>query len=916
MESKILVMLSMESRSKGRQLMSRYRQTMAEAYAQVQVNENDYLKSKLTDTQIANIKQSWMRKTARDVTPSVKDMIKKMDIPTQLAIKHANINQLSKLVEAEDHEVSMAIGQLKTIGDYAAKLQSILQSKGDDYNIEAWVQAKITSAEDYINSVGHYMENNPDVSEELKETFSNAQIAVLKKQYEPLRNKKISMDNANKLGQLFTKFDKDKNALEKLYGGDIPFVSTMAMTRLMTKHGYKADQLNKIRKEELEEELFAEGVGHISGFRDDKEKANMISLAKQHGLKVEGNGLKAEEFRLSLDEAKFTDQQIKMAYGVANDPRYKSGNYSGAVSAIEKIAKGLSSHPAVQNVLKRTNENLDEGKMSQIDQMQKDGKSAAEIAKLMKLDVKTVKSILGEEEKLHEFKKMTVTFKSMADMAKVSTDLAKHGFTIDAKGMVMKVDGKGADLNKYATDLKNFYKASIRAESYSIDESADEDFYNPITEACWTGYKQVGMKDKGGKQVPNCVPEETVKEDKDHEISMARGELEAIADKATKLSSMLQGKSDEGNPLEAWVQSKITKAKDYINSVTDYVEYNPDMANEAVDDKKKMKKTDVEPENDAVEKKEGSDDKEKLKAELEKKDAEIQSLKVKAETEKAKVAKKETEKMVNPETGEPLLQVGIAYKHLRDKMKKESADYLQPKLNPTQIQNIKNTWKNKKKSDVTPAVKQMIKNMDVPTQLAIKDAGINLLSDLVEVTKDGAYAIGMSQAKKKYNDEPSLDKKTITKGHEIAKSILKKEETIVEFTSQQIKQAYGIANDPRYKQGNYSGAIAAIEKLAKGLSKHPDVQKVLKRTNENAEHPAKKVFEQIEGLKNKAEKSGMPYSILKKVYDRGMAAWRGGHRPGASQQQWAFARVNSFITKSSGTWGGADKDLAAKVKGK
>ena len=38
---------------------------------------------------------------------------------------------------------------------------------------------------------------------------------------------------------------------------------------------------------------------------------------------------------------------------------------------------------------------------------------------------------------------------------------------------------------------------------------------------------------------------------------------------------------------------------------------------------------------------------------------------------------------------------------------------------------------------------------------------------------------------------------------------------------------------------------------------------------------------------------------LKKVFDRGMAAWKGGHRPGASQHQWAFARVNSFITKSS-----------------
>src|SRR6056300_1454861 len=722
------------------------------------------------------------------------------------------------------------------------------------------------------------------MAQAMNEGAIQMQIATLKKAYEPMRNKRISLDNANKLSQIFNRFDSNKEMLKQLYKADIPFVSAMATSRLISKHNMKAQELMQIRKEGIEtstdelkqinEHFLSEGVGHISGFRNDKEKANMISLAKQHGLKIDDSGSK---LKLSGNMRKILDMQL----------------------AAQK--NGLKAEEVRLS--------LDEGKMSQIDQMQKDGKSAAEIAKLMKLDVKTVKSILGEEEKLHEFKKMTVTFKSMADMAKASTDLAKHGFTIDAKGMVMKVDGKGADLNK-------FYKASIRAESYSIDESADEDFYNPITEACWTGYKQVGMKDKGGKQVPNCVPEETVKEDKDHEISMARGELEAIADKATKLSSMLQGKSDEGNPLEAWVQSKITKAKDYINSVTDYVEYNPDMANEAVDDKKKMKKTDVEPENDAVEKKEGSDDKEKLKAELEKKDAEIQSLKVKAETEKAKVAKKETEKMVNPETGEPLLQVGIAYKHLRDKMKKESADYLQPKLNPTQIQNIKNTWKNKKKSDVTPAVKQMIKNMDVPTQLAIKDAGINLLSDLVEVTKDGAYAIGMSQAKKKYNDEPSLDKKTITKGHEIAKSILKKEETIVEFTSQQIKQAYGIANDPRYKQGNYSGAIAAIEKLAKGLSKHPDVQKVLKRTNENAEHPAKKVFEQIEGLKNKAEKSGMPYSILKKVYDRGMAAWRGGHRPGASQQQWAFARVNSFITKSSGTWGGADKDLAAKVKGK
>ena len=73
-------------------------------------------------------------------------------------------------------------------------------------------------------------------------------------------------------------------------------------------------------------------------------------------------------------------------------------------------------------------------------------------------------------------------------------------------------------------------------------------------------------------------------------------------------------------------------------------------------------------------------------------------------------------------------------------------------------------------------------------------------------------------------------------------------------------------------------------------------------------------LDENEGLKNKAKKSGMPYSILKKVYDRGMAAWKTGHRPGTTPQQWAMARVNSFVTKSSGTWGGADKDLAKQVE--
>ena len=69
-----------------------------------------------------------------------------------------------------------------------------------------------------------------------------------------------------------------------------------------------------------------------------------------------------------------------------------------------------------------------------------------------------------------------------------------------------------------------------------------------------------------------------------------------------------------------------------------------------------------------------------------------------------------------------------------------------------------------------------------------------------------------------------------------------------------------------------------------------------------------------EALKKKSEKSGISYGILKKVFDRGVAAWRTGHRPGTNPTQWGLARVNSFATKGKGTWGKADSDLAAKVR--
>jgi hypothetical protein len=62
------------------------------------------------------------------------------------------------------------------------------------------------------------------------------------------------------------------------------------------------------------------------------------------------------------------------------------------------------------------------------------------------------------------------------------------------------------------------------------------------------------------------------------------------------------------------------------------------------------------------------------------------------------------------------------------------------------------------------------------------------------------------------------------------------------------------------------------------------------------------------GLAKKAKESGVSLGTLRQVYKRGVAAWRTGHRPGTTPQQWGMARVNSYITKGK-TYHTADKDL-------
>jgi hypothetical protein len=94
---------------------------------------------------------------------------------------------------------------------------------------------------------------------------------------------------------------------------------------------------------------------------------NMWKASKQavrHGIDPDADWDKIDsdhEMVTSLQDAGYSDKEIKMAYGILNDPRYKQGNLTGALAKIEKIAPGMADEPAFQKVMKATQESIDLG---------------------------------------------------------------------------------------------------------------------------------------------------------------------------------------------------------------------------------------------------------------------------------------------------------------------------------------------------------------------------------------------------------------------------------------------------------------------------------------------------------------------------------------------------------------------------
>ena len=510
---------------------------------------------------------------------------------------------------------------------------------------------------------------------------------------------------------------------------------------------------------------------------------------------------------------------------------------------------------------------LDEGRMKDIYTMDQEGQSAAEIAKRLKLPVGTVKKILGEdlEEKIRPF---LLSYSkggshegfedadTLPELQKKAQELRRKGFTIDKMGR---------------NTAMRFAKEEVELVEFSdamLDKLARE--FAPLKN------KTISVQQANKlRMIFNKIPDRALD-------ALIRKKIPFLSGLA--LSRMVQ----KGMPVK-----------------------------EQVEDEKEKKET---------------ENKDTIIATL--KD-QIAMLKQKLENEKNKAVKPEP----NPDTGEVPLTIGLANKLLKDKeMKKE--DVQEADLTKPQIKKVhkmadelpKKDFKDrygKKKGD---AVRYATATNIVKKKLGIEESAAAREIDRTNTRRDSMdYQMYKKSAellrKKDYKSLGQHIDKSETAPREYVMGVIAKKEpqTFTKLYGKQtgyyslmkpLKMSENKEADMMFKKLSQRAQTYVNELLRSGMGTMDAIKKAKEKFNEgNMKNEEMRLrVEAIAGLKKKAEKSGMPYSILKKVYDRGMAAWKGGHRPGASQHQWAFARVNSFVTKSSGTWGGADKDLAAKVR--
>ena len=254
-----------------------------------------------------------------------------------------NISELYKQVQKNSFKrtilnLSEKLGANATMGDYISDFQ---KSDAPQFKGRTKEQRKKMAIAAYLDKTGQTREEV-----ELDEAIPKSTMygVVVKGKYIAKGSKQDMLKLAKKTGgQLM-------NAPGKKVGDSAGKAEEVELDERITSKNFDKKRY----------ERFQDIIGKI---KDDGKAVQ--ALMKQLGLSKKGAVDMVKQTRaaykeeLELDEG-YSSKEIKMAIGIASDPRYAKGNMTGAVNAIEKIKKGLSTHNQVAAVLKRENENLDE----------------------------------------------------------------------------------------------------------------------------------------------------------------------------------------------------------------------------------------------------------------------------------------------------------------------------------------------------------------------------------------------------------------------------------------------------------------------------------------------------------------------------------------------------------------------------
>jgi hypothetical protein len=247
-----------------------------------------------------------------------------------------------------------------------------------------------------------------------------------------------------------------------------------AFSRTLERQGFKAPEPVQVQPTvvAVQPQVVSEAAPAMNRIADKKEapeKAKMVKMKdKVEAVESESCecGDDAEYDSKGMCEScgkphaegyseSFSPKEVKMAIGVASDKRYAGGNMSGASKAIDKIKKGLSSHPQVAAVLKRQNEELDTVNTKALKKDFSDRKDK---------DIDNDGDSDSSDEYLHKRRK--AISKALASEAKMTPDQMKKALADDKA----KAKPKGqVTLKKAPWDMKK--------EEVQIDEAISGDQY-------------------------------------------------------------------------------------------------------------------------------------------------------------------------------------------------------------------------------------------------------------------------------------------------------------------------------------------------------------------------------------------------------------------------------------------------------